>query len=630
MPFTSLHLIPVEGASPLPLPPEIVRRPWRGTGSATGGGLAVRISPVAGVREVIRGSESLALPEGIALPEPETVALPDAASLPENRTLQEATAGPETAPFLGPGSWCRPLHGGGEERGAILEPFPVLVVQRLGPRGGGGGDDVGDASEVAPPPTHRPVLATHLLAPDDVSGDTLRRLARSLSAWVLRRQNRGSDDAGFEMEGMPALGHVAPALRALDDASLADPVDDPAEDVVGPAASHRAEDPLLLAGAGDAGLVFVSSSQRLDVALGALAGGRWTLAWRILEGMLSDTMSHPASDLANPTDQEATGGERERERGRGRETAASGLFLATRWAFWTGEVERLRVHGEGLDRAARELARPPGRGAPEGGTADRGAGLPAAFPSAGALLDAFADAMEPLGDRGWVAELRAMARQVEVAVEVAPGATSAPAGRGDGARPRLSLPVVGSSSAGNPAGVPAGASTDHPGPRPAAVQLPPIEAFASPTHPGLTTRRAVHAARLVRSAVEDLLGVRPDASYGRITLAPDLRRIPVDDAGVRHLAARGLRVGDARIDLDCRITGTGGSLRVCQVAGRVPVNVVFEPRLPLAQVRGVELAGDEGPGDPANVDIHELDNGVRLRFQFPLDPARRITVDGTA
>ena len=60
------------------------------------------------------------------------------------------------------------------------------------------------------------------------------------------------------------------------------------------------------------------------------------------------------------------------------------------------------------------------------------------------------------------------------------------------------------------------------------------------------------------------------------------------------------------------------------------MNVVFEPRLPLAQVRGVELAGDEGPGDPANVDIHELDNGVRLRFQFPLDPARRITVDGTA
>jgi hypothetical protein len=134
----------------------------------------------------------------------------------------------------------------------------------------------------------------------------------------------------------------------------------------------------------------------------------------------------------------------------------------------------------------------------------------------------------------------------------------------------------------------------------------------------------------VRSAVDDLLGVRPDASYGRVTLAPDLRRIPADDAGVRHLAARGLRIGDARIDLDCRITGTGSTLRVSQVAGRVPVNVIFEPLLPLAQVRGVELAGDEGPGDPADVDIHELDSGVRLRFQFPLDPARRITVEGTA
>jgi hypothetical protein len=178
--------------------------------------------------------------------------------------------------------------------------------------------------------------------------------------------------------------------------------------------------------------------------------------------------------------------------------------------------------------------------------------------------------------------------------------------------------------------MPAGASSDRPGPRPAAAQLPPVEAFASPSHPAVANRRTVHAARLVRSAVEDLLGVRPDASYGRVTLAPDLRRMPADEAGVRHLAARGLRVGDARIDLDCRITGTGGTLRVSQVAGRVPVNVIFEPRLPLAQVRGVELAGDEGPGDPADVDIHELDDGVRLRFQFPLDPARRITVEGTA
>jgi hypothetical protein len=34
--------------------------------------------------------------------------------------------------------------------------------------------------------------------------------------------------------------------------------------------------------------------------------------------------------------------------------------------------------------------------------------------------------------------------------------------------------------------------------------------------------------------------------------------------------------------------------------------------------------------DPADVDIEKVEGGVRLRFQFPLDPERRVSVDGTA
>jgi hypothetical protein len=575
----SLHLVPVDAAAPLPLPPHEARRPWTGTGSATGGGLAVGISLDSGLREVLRGTTQLALPDDFA----GAPGLPEGAGVP-----------PSSIPFLGPGGWCRPLAGGGQERGALLEPFAVVAVQRLGPEGAP--DGAPDDAPEAP----RPVLSTHLLVPDDVAADTRRRLARSLSAWVLRRQGRGSDDAGLAMEGAPALVHLAPALVTLEDAPLRDPVDEEPEDRPGYRPGGPGRGPVVLSGTSDDGLLLLSSPQRLDVALGALAGGRWTLARRILEAML-----HEGADL--------------REEAQG--SPAARLFLATRWALWTGEVERLRRFGKGLDRDARALAAFPAAHRGRGTTVDRGADLPAAFPSSGALLGGLADAVEPLGDRDWVRALREMAQELAAGAEAPP---PTPDGEADPPRPSrgLPLPVIGASP-------PPPAST-LPGPRPEAAQLPPVEVFASPFHPAVAARRTVHAARLVRSAVEDLLGVRPDASYGRVTLAPDLRRIPAGETGVRHLTARGLRVGDVRIDLDCRITGTGGTLRVSQVAGRVPVNVIFEPRLPLSQVRGVEFAGNEGAGEPVNVDIHELDEGVRLRFQFPLDPERRVTVDGTA
>ncbi|TVP47444.1 MAG: hypothetical protein EA350_04865 [Gemmatimonadales bacterium] len=600
MPAPALHVWPLQGIPPLPLPPREARRPWQGVGAVTGGGLVARVTVDGGLREVSREGRR-GRPRALALPP----------VFGHGSFAGPADSGPDA--FLVPGGWSRPLsEGEEEERGVVLDAFPVIVVQRL-------------TSGASPT-----VLSTHLLAPEDVSAETRRRIPAALPARVLRRHARGEEEAGLDLGDAPGMGAVAAALRALDDASLADPAD-PGDAGGHPDPLGDAEDgsrlPAVVAGATGSGLLYLGATQLVEVALGALAGGRWQLAARIVDAVLA------AED--------------------GQASPAARLLLATRWAAWTGEVERLRPHGEALDAAARslvpagvvpaELALPGGAPGIDPQGTDDAAGaagaadpdLPASFPSTSALLSDFADAVEPLGDRTWVAELRQLARLAEAARErrgaasgAEPGAASgAASGAEPGAVPAapdvrpvrgVRLPVIGSAS--DPA---APETVDGPAPRPASAHLPPVRAFASPHHPSVAPRRTVHAARLVRSAVEGLCGVRPDAAWGRVTLAPDLRGLPADDDGVRHLVVRGIRVGDVRIDLACRVSRMGGTLRVSQVAGRVPVNVVFEPCLPMGAVESVRL-GDES----ADVEIEVLEDGVRLRFQFPLDPERRVSVDG--
>jgi hypothetical protein len=551
----SLRVEPAPGAPALPEPPPHDLRPLAGPDVVTGGGLAARLSAERGLLGAWRGVEALEPSTGLPWP-----------------------AGGHGR--IGPGCWIRSIEGGGEERGLLLDPFPVIVVQRTD--GAGTGDPV-----------------THLLVPPDVPVETCRRLVPQLAAHALRRHGRGAEDAGFAISLGHGNGRISEALAAglavLDEAPLLD-LTDPGTAALAPGRGAR-QPPDLIAGMGTGALLFVEPSHRVEIALGALAAGRWGLARALVEASLSD------ADIPG----------------------AARLLLATRWAVWTGAVERLRPHLGSLDDAARRFTsghRDPGGSDPAAPDPDAlgVAGLPAAFPSARALIAGLADAVEPLGHRGWTDELRALA----LALEPARPSAGEPAPRG------LRLPVLGQGGRG-----PAPSA----GPRPDPPDLPPVQAFASPHHPSVATRRTLHAARLVRTAVERLLGARPDASYGRITLAPDL--VAVAEAllapaspgahgaprasGPTHLVVRGLRLADARLDLDCRVEGGLGTLRVSQVGGRVPVNVVFEPRLPLAGVRSVRLGTD-----PADVEIEELDDGVRLRFQFPLDPERRVIVDGTA
>jgi len=567
-----LHALPLEGIPPLPLSGPEARRPWAGVGAITGGGLVARVSVGGGLLEVSREDprgtpRSLGLPPGF---EAGDRAGGDRAARPP---------GPATPPgpgaFLVPGGWFRPLPDGGEERGVLLDAFPVLVVQRLA---------------AGSPPG---VLSTHLLAPEDVSAETCRRLAAAIPARILRRHARGEEEAGLDLSDSPGLGEVAAALQALDDAPFSDPAD-PVDPAIPAGADPRL--PALVGGTTGDRLLHLGSTQLVEVALGALAGGRWQVAGRILDAVLG---AAPGAGLESP---------------------AARLLLATRWAAWTGEVERLRPHGEALDAAARSLAPAEHEEGAEkvgGGPPPGDPDLPASFPSTSALLSDFADAVEPLGDRTWVEDLRRMARGARAGPEAAHEVELRPAAE---IRPvhGVRLPVIG--GAPEPA---APGAVETPAPRPASAQFPPVRAFASPDHPSVAPRRTVHAARLVRSAVEGLCGVRPDAAWGRVTLAPDLRGLPADEAGVRQLVVRGIRVGDVRIDLACRVSRMGGTLRVSQVAGRVPVNVVFEPCLPMGAVESVRL-GDES----ADVEIEVLEEGVRLRFQFPLDPERRVSVDG--
>lgn len=291
------------------------------------------------------------------------------------------------------------------------------------------------------------------------------------------------------------------------------------------------------------------------------------------------------------------------------------VHLGARLAEWTGEP-RLLLPWQSLlgDAAAALLAevRAPGR---------NDAGAPAAFPMPQRALEELAAAVEPLGG-DWSRELKELARAVGQAelergtAGSAPGepGTSGDAGRagsGSGAGgPRgILLPVI-----GNPSRVDEVAP-----PRAPEAQLPPPRSFAPLDSPSIAARRTLHAARALRSWVEGALGVRPDGAWGRLRLAPDLVEL-VPGGGAFFL--KGLRMADASVAVDCRLDGSSCTFRVFQEGGRVPVNVVFEPRLPLAGPLRVTIGGDE-----AEVRTTAVEGGVRLSCQFPLDPERRIVIE---
>jgi hypothetical protein len=502
------------------------------------------------------------------------------------------------------------------ERGLLLDEAPILLLEW----------EVrsGDAPE---PPTRVAFLG------EGVEEGDARRLLAHPEARARMRASRGAPypNEAFLLRISPALAPgaplpsagqagaphpvLSPALAALDDALLGPlPESDPEIPGGWPTREDEAHLLPLLRGAPTVPPpTLLEPAGWAEYGLAALFTGRWGAARAILAGWKP-----------------------------GRASPLPFVLLAARWSLWTARPVPLA--GAALD-ALLEAARDEARDEREGGPAQAGA----AFPPLPRVLEELADGLEGLSDPSRPARLRRWAEELRLPP------TSPPGTPGGTAPPALRLPVLGSPI-----------REERPAPRPLRATLPPPGAFAPVDAPAILSRRTLHAARLVRSWVEGILGVEPDASVGRLTLGIDLRALgdvppdPPDTPGgrappgspdgpldpVRLLEVENLRVGDARVALqvegvrgaipsrpgqatpglgapsDCRRGWGALTFRVAQEAGRVPLNLVLKVRLPLPRISRVRM-GDER----VEVEVRETEEGTLLQCQFPLDPERRIIVE---
>jgi hypothetical protein len=123
------------------------------------------------------------------------------------------------------------------------------------------------------------------------------------------------------------------------------------------------------------------------------------------------------------------------------------------------------------------------------------------------------------------------------------------------------------------------------------------------------------AAALVPAVfVHGLLGARAEAPWGRLRLGPAL------PARWSSLEVTGIRVADARIGLSYAREQEGHVFTLLQVAGRVPLTVVFEPAVP-GKVHRVRVDGGS-----ADLTPERTGGRSRIRLQLPLDAERRVTL----
>ncbi len=522
--------------------------------AVTGGGLVALVDPTRGLRSLWRGPVRIA---GVL-------------QLRWGDRLLHPAAGAR----LDGAGWERrvPLPAGGDviERGVLVDSAPALLLHwQLA----GENDEpvVGTIRVELQPPAGRSPLSLEVrvegeggawvaLFPPDVDPKGVSARLRPPAARERARRERGGGHGKGLSLTVPADGSRAGTPTSGGGAGLFAG----GSDLLGPAlrtlnraplgldADGRPTGPFLL-GVEAGEPRFAGGGALAEVGLGLLQAGRSEAAWAALELLL------------HPNDQ---GGET---------PPVPALHLATELSRWTGEARRLLPLRAALDRLLDRIS-PSGPG--RAGSSRSGA----AFPGPSRVVASFASEIERLG-QGWKAEVEARRRPVPSS------------GKG------MALPVVGS-------GPVAEEAPDRP------ASLPHPDTFQPVETPGLAPRRALHAARLVRSWVEDVLGVEPEAAYGRIRLAPDLRRAPAE------LRLRRLRVGDARIGVDCRVEGRSCSFALFQEGGRVPVNLVFAPRLPLPPPLRVRIGDDE-----VEVTLEEVDGGSEIRCQFPLDPERRMIVE---
>ncbi|MCG6955926.1 MAG: hypothetical protein LJF04_08035 [Gemmatimonadetes bacterium] len=127
---------------------------------------------------------------------------------------------------------------------------------------------------------------------------------------------------------------------------------------------------------------------------------------------------------------------------------------------------------------------------------------------------------------------------------------------------------------------------------------------------------APEAGTLLATLAHGVLGLDPDAPSGRLRLAPAF------PTGMTAFRARGMAVGDARVDLEYRRDGTTHRFVLTPREGRVPPMVVLEPWLPCAEVGAARVDGAS-----AGLDATAVGDRSRVRVQLPLDGVRTLEVD---
>lgn len=132
---------------------------------------------------------------------------------------------------------------------------------------------------------------------------------------------------------------------------------------------------------------------------------------------------------------------------------------------------------------------------------------------------------------------------------------------------------------------------------------------------GDDTGDAVSAGSFLVSVVEGLLGARPDATVGRLTLRP---RLPDWD----WFRMEHLRVGPNHIGFEYRREGGRHELRIRQERGAVPLQLVLEPAL--AATRLIAASVD---GAPAELDSRPEGGRLLVPIQLMVDDERTVLLE---
>jgi hypothetical protein len=270
-----------------------------------------------------------------------------------------------------------------------------------------------------------------------------------------------------------------------------------------------------------------------------------------------------------------------------------------RWMAWTGKPRPLLDARSGLETVLAEAPQP--------------------------IRGRVADAAEAAGDEDWAASLRMIVardggRRLPTLRAAAPSAPR-----------QAASPAAGDALAESPRSGEGAPEGD--GPRTARELRAAIRSLRSsdPDPATALLRRALSwahreasvveadaAGATLQLLVEGLLGIDPDAAYGRILLSPCLPE------SWEAFHVRGIQLGDAVVAMEMTREGHSYRFALRQSAGGAPVTWIFAPRLPGVRVARVRIDGEE-----ALVDSRSVGRRIEPRIQIPAERERLVEIELT-